>query len=267
MPSELLPQTIWKELHELQNALKLEDVELEIVEAPWSEGSSPDQRLAKMIIEHPCRIWILYRTSERTQAWFRKNNILAIVRGVSYPSVHLPYIDTHWQATAKHAATTLYQKGHRCAGLCVPDSRLFGNILMKQGFLSFKAEGWTPVIIAIPTDAPGIYSKLEKTMKDHPEISALVSTRARMLIAVRSWLADQKLVIPDDISLISLVHEPYINFIHPPLSCYRHNAKINVRKLIQMMFNLLKGSKIRSRLIIPELKMGKSVKTIKTEPR
>lgn len=234
---------------------------LQLVEATWAEKNNPDMRLEKLETEYPGCCWILYRATEEIQLWFKRKGLPCLVRGVSYPSSNLPYLDTHWEVLASHAAGYLYQKGHRRIALCIPDSKLRGNKLMEQGFLSFQGEHWTPCVIRMPSDAIRAAQELNRIYLENTGITALISTRSRMLISIISWAAAMAKNIPGEISLLSLVHEPYLNHITPPITSYRSPAEKTTRRLIRMIEALLEHRRISNSLILPELYPGHSIST------
>ena len=162
---------------------------------------------------------------------------------------------------ASHAAGYLYQKGHRRIALCIPDSKLRGNKLMEQGFLSFQGEHWTPCVIRMPSDAIRAAQELNRIYLENTGITALISTRSRMLISIISWAAAMAKNIPGEISLLSLVHEPYLNHITPPITSYRSPAEKTTRRLIRMIEALLEHRRISNSLILPELYPGHSIST------
>lgn len=239
---------------------------LQLVEATWAEKNNPDMRLEKLETEHPGSCWILYRTTEEVQLWFKRKSIPCLVRGVSYPSSNLPYLDTHWEVLAGHAAGYLYQKGHRRIALCIPDSKLRGNRLMEQGFLSFQGEHYTPYVIRMPSDAIKAAQELNRIDLADTGITALISTRSRMLISIISWAATMAKSIPEEISLLSLVHEPYLNHVTPPITSYRSPAEKTTRRLIRMIEALLEHRRISNSLILPELCPGQSISTLNSPP-
>lgn len=192
---------------------------------PHGQKKQSGHAAGKLETEHPGSCWILYRTTEEVQLWFKRKGIPCLVRGVSYPSSNLPYLDTHWEVLAGHAAGYLYQKGHRRIALCIPDSKLRGNRLMEQGFLSFQGEHYTPYVIRMPSDAIKAAQELNRIDLADTGITALISTRSRMLISIISWAATMAKSIPEEISLLSLVHEPYLNHITPPITSYRSPAE------------------------------------------
>lgn len=263
LPLRDLPQSIWVELHELGTALRAEGKELQLMEAPWTGKDHPEHRLRKMEAAALCCCWILYRTTEEVQLWFKKRGIPCLVRGISYPSSRLPYLDTHWEVLVRHAAGHLYQKGHRRVALCIPASKLRGNSLMEKGLLSFQGEEWVPHLIRMPENAAKAAHALNRAFLRDPGITALISTRGRMLVSIISWASSQARNIPEDISLLSLVDEPYIRHATPPITSYRQPTGKTARRLIRMIEALIEQRHVSNSLIIPELCPGDSVQVRK----
>ena len=59
VPIRDIPQSIWVELYQLEKALRIEGMALQLVEATWAEKNNPDMRLEKLETEHPGSCWIL----------------------------------------------------------------------------------------------------------------------------------------------------------------------------------------------------------------
>lgn len=262
LPLRDLPQSIWVELHELGTALRAEGMELQLMEVPWTGKDHSEHRLRKMEASACCCCWILYRTTEEVQLWFKKKGIPCLVRGISYPSSRLPYLDTHWEVLVRHAAGYLHQKGHRRVALCIPASKLMGNSLMEKGLLSFQGEKWVPHLIRMPEDAAQAARALDRAFLRDPGITALISTRGRMLVSIISWASSQARNIPGDISLLSLVDEPYIRHVTPPITSYRQPTDKTTRRLIRMIEALVEQRRVSNSLIIPELCPGGSVQVM-----
>lgn len=153
-PLKRLAQSVLAEVYTISKILEEDGISVRIFEAPWILGNNPDKRLAKLVTKSECVCWILHRSSEQTQLWFKTHGIPCIVRGTSYQSSNLPYLDRHWAATTHHAAQHLWNKGHRTVGLCLPPDPLKGHQLMQKGFFSFAEKGWNPVLIPTPFETP-----------------------------------------------------------------------------------------------------------------
>lgn len=143
-PLKRLAQSVLAEIYTISKILEEDGISVRIFEAPWILGNNPDKRLAKLVTKSECVCWILHRSSEQTQLWFKTHRIPCIVRGTSYQSSNLPYLDRHWAATTHHAAQHLWNKGHRTVGLCLPPDPLKGHQLMQKGFSALRNRDGIP---------------------------------------------------------------------------------------------------------------------------
>ena len=265
-PLKRLAQSVLAEVYTISKILEEDGISVRIFEAPWILGNNPDKRLAKLVTKSECVCWILHRSSEQTQLWFKTHGIPCIVRGTSYQSSNLPYLDRHWAATTHHAAQHLWNKGHRTVGLGLPPDPLKGHQLMQKGFFSFAEKGWNPVLIPTPFETPLFFEYLAKAFKEHPDMSALVATRGNQIVPLLSWVEARSLSIPDQLSLISLTYEPFMERLLPTITYYEENQTKTVHKLIRMLRALTAGKNIKSISVIPEIYPGQSVSVRHTPP-
>ena len=92
-PIKRLAQSVLVEVYTILKILEEDGISVRIFEAPWLLGNNPDKRLAKLVGKSECVCWILHRSSEQSQLWFKTHGIPCIVRGTSYQSSNLPYLD------------------------------------------------------------------------------------------------------------------------------------------------------------------------------
>lgn len=259
LPLKRLAQSVLAELYTISKILEEDGISVRIFEAPWILGNNPNKRLVKLISKSKCICWILHRSSEQTQLWFKNHNIPCIVRGTSYQSNNLPYLDRHWSATTHHAAQHLWNKGHRTVGLCLPPDPLKGHQLMQKGFFSFEEHGWNPILIPAPFETPLFFEHLDRAIKENPDLSAMVATRGNQIVPLLSWAEARSLNIPNQLSLISLSYEPFMERLFPTITYYEENRTKTVHKLIRMFRALTAEKKVRSISVIPEIHPGQSV--------
>ena len=73
--------------------------------------------LAGLVEQNPHACWVLLRSTRRMQLWFQEQKIPVVIAGSPYEGVHLPSIDSHYRAIGRHAAGTLFARGHRDVAL------------------------------------------------------------------------------------------------------------------------------------------------------
>ncbi len=259
VPIDRLPQQVLVELYEIEKVLEYDNLKLRVYEMPWAIGDNPEAKLDQLVLNSNHICWVLYQTSEETQLWFRHHNIPCLVRGSSHTSANLPFIDTHWEASARHAATLLWNRGHRKSVLCIPEAPLKGNQLMKKGFMDFEGEHWTPSFIPIPTETSQFLKLLDKTYEAHPDITSFVVLRSQHVITLISWAASRSISIPNKISIICLSYNPVLEHLSPPVSYYKANKTKTIRRIIRMIRILREGKPLHSTHIIPDFCQGASV--------
>jgi len=81
----------------------------------------------------------------------------------------------------------------------------------------------------------GVCRMLGRALNFKPAPTAVIATRPRQAATALSWLASQGVRVPDDLSLITLAWEPFLDHLVPEISGYRVDpeavAKMSVRRL------------------------------------
>lgn len=72
-------------------------------------------------------------------------------------------------------------------------------------------------------------------------MSALVATRGNQIVPILSWVEARSLSIPDQLSLVSLTYEPFMERLLPTITYYEENQTKTVHKLIRMLRSLTAG--------------------------
>lgn len=254
VPLNRLSRETAEELLRLGKVLSQEGMMLHIEEWHWSANHRTEKELAKLVLHEQCCCWILYRTSEQTQLWFRRRSLPVLVRGISYESAALPQLDTHWKAVSGHAAANLWRQGHRRAGICISEELLKGNQLMREGFCKTKLPEWKPVVISVPGDITRFQDNLDKSIREYPELSAFVTTRADQIIPLLGWMKFNP--IEEEKKVLSLVYESYMNNWMLPIDFYRNDAKRTVRHLVRMIRALNENRQVRDHFFLPEYQVA-----------
>lgn len=117
VPIRDIPQSIWVELYQLEKALRIEGMALQLVEATWAEKNNPDMRLEKLETEYPGCCWILYRATEEIQLWFKRKGLPAVREFPTLPPICRIWIRIGkcWPATRQATCTRKGTVGSRSA--------------------------------------------------------------------------------------------------------------------------------------------------------
>lgn len=262
LPIHKMPQSVLVELREIEKALEYDNLKIQIHEALWAVCPSPGKKLERLVSSHNHVCWILFRTSEETQLWFNNRTQPCLVRGITHTSSTLPFIDTHWEATTRHAASHLWHQGHRTSVLCIPNEPLKGNQFMQKGFMDFQGENWNPIPIHVPSETALLFDLLQETFDNHPDATSFVATRSDQIITLMSWAAAHSLAIPKDLSLICLTYDPILEHLLPTIACYKADTVKTIRRLIRMIRAIRSGKTVHSTFVIPDFHPGASISSV-----
>ncbi|MCP5538487.1 MAG: substrate-binding domain-containing protein [Akkermansiaceae bacterium] len=261
-----LPPWMLIELDTLRELLNHRGYELEYLSPGVFHIKNPALRLQQLVDDNAFDLWILYQCPLQVQQWFQKNKLASIIRGYSNVGIDIPSIDEDWQASAFHAGGVLTRNGHRSVGLLMPDAKLAGLKATEDGLRRAVEQSnvagtvHTMIDQAEPGSTQNVLARAFK-LKDPP--TALVGTRSRHTLSAISWLAQNGLKIPQDISYISLSYEPWYPYLTPTISHYHSDPATFARTVLKKATALLENNKtLPSKLLMPEYYPGGSVQKI-----
>mgnify|MGYP003609932230 CR=1 FL=1 len=258
---ELLSQPMLLEIDVIRQSLAQKDIALEVHAPLWFEARHPEARLAEFITAEACSAWLLIRSPAAVQNWFVRNRVPCLVRGYPHLNVDLPYLDVDWEATARHAAATLWRLGHQRVGVIVPPDRLRGVDAAVRGATGLGEPGFLAQELREDGTVEGVSRMFTRVMamKDRP--TALIATRPRQIATVLGCAARAGIAIPGRLSLIALAREPFLEYLVPEISGYRVDpnatAKLVTRRLGQIMAG--KASPAGNPWIVPDVVKGGSI--------
>jgi len=185
--------------------------------------------------------------------------------------VALPAVDVDYMAVGRHAGGFLISRGHREVVILRPHASLRGLDMaetgLREAFVNHPGDALPTPMTLRESEAGGaaaLASKIGRLMKSQRQPTALVLTRSRQALTVVSWLAKQRLRVPEDLSLISLDYSQNFDHLLPVITCYRSDpeitAKIVFRKVIEIASS---GASVKSPpAIMPDFITGGSVAKI-----
>lgn len=263
---ELLSHPLLLEIDMIRQALGHKNIALAVHAPPWFESKRPEKRLQEFVAGEGCAAWLLIRSTAAIQNWFVRNEIPCLVRGYPHPNVDVPFLDVDWEATARHAAATLWRLGHQRVGVLVPPERtLQGVEAAVRGATGLGEPGFLARELPEDGTVAGISRTFARVMgmKDRP--TALIATRARQVATLLGCAAGMDISIPGQLSIISIAREPFIEYLVPEITGYRvdpgSTARLVTRKLGQIMSGNAKPS--GNPWIVPDVVKGASVAWVK----
>ncbi|WP_193211260.1 substrate-binding domain-containing protein [Luteolibacter marinus] len=232
---EQLPQPVLLEIDRIRDALAGRNGSLEVFAPAWYEQRNPAKRLAAMVADERCSAWVLLRSSAAVQEWFSRSGRPCLIRGYPHPGIDLPHLDVDWHATARHAAGRLWRMGHRRVAVLSPAEPLKGVEAAVRGVMELGEPGFEATTLVEDGSTAGVIRVLRRALKFSPAPSAILATRPRQAATALTWLASQGVKVPQDLSLICLAWEPFLDHLVPEISGYRIDpeavAKLVVRRL------------------------------------
>jgi len=261
-----LPPWMLIEVDTLRGMLNKREFEFEVVNSGVFQLKNPDSRLKKLIDSDSFDLWILYQCPAPVQRWFEKNEIPTIVRGYTHEGIQLPSIDIDWKAAAFHAGGELLRSGHNNVGLLIPNTNLAGLLATETGLRQSieVTKGGKVHKIVDKVNPNSVHRALELAFKLEDPPTAIVTTRSRHVLTVITWLAQHRIRIPHDLSIISLAYETWFDHLTPKISHYHSDPETLAKTVLRMIISIVENQTQHSedKLIIPNYVKGSSVKNI-----
>lgn len=239
---ERLSQPMLLEVDHLRRALAEKGGSFEVFAPGWYESKQPARRLAEFVEGERRAAWILHRSSRPVQRWFAERRIPCLVRGTPYEDGGLPFLDTDWRATARHAAGVLWRLGHRRIGVIIPPDRLGGVEAAIRGAGETGEADFEVVEMPENGTAGGIERIFMRTMGTTRPPTAMITTRARQVATLFGCAARAGLRVPEDLSLVSLAREPFLEHLLPEVTGYRSDPAVVAKQVVRRLEQLVAGN-------------------------
>ncbi|MEN8785305.1 MAG: substrate-binding domain-containing protein [Akkermansiaceae bacterium] len=251
----------------LRELLNQRGYELQLVSPKLFHLKNPKRKLEILIKDIDADAWILHQCTGAVQRWFDQESIPSLIRGYPQPGVEIPFIDEDWKAAAFHAGTLLKRNGHQRIGLLMPDTNLAGLKATEEGLREAHpdTDEISPIIPMIEKGTTqSLSAVLARSLRlKHPP-TAIVATRSRHALSTFTWMAQQGLSIPKDLSLITLASEPWYEHIFPKPSHYASDPRKLARDILRNILPIVnnKNSRSANKLLIPDYISGETVSSI-----
>lgn len=239
---ERLSQPMLLEVDHIRRALADKGGSFEVFAPGWVESKQPGRRLREFLDGERRAAWILHRSSRTVQRWFADKRVPCLVRGTPYDGVGLPFLDVDWRATARHAAGTLWRLGHRKAAVLTPPDRLRGVEAAVKGAGETGEEGFEVVELAENGTVAGVERVFARAMRLKEPPTAFIATRARQVATLYGCAARAGLRVPEDLSVVSLVREPFLEYLVPEVTGYRSDPAVVAKQVVRRLEQLVVGN-------------------------
>lgn len=204
----------------------------------------PDKALARLVSQNPQSCWMLAHSNERTQQWFQDKRVPCVLAGSSHHGLDLPNVDLDYFALCRHAAGAMLRHGHRHIALLTPLSQRAGDLESEAGFSAgSRQSNYGNVVSHImrhDSTVPSVNRMLARMFDLASPPTAILVNPAYYLTTV-SFLAERRLRVPHDVSLISRDDDTFLSYLTPTPARYSCNPRTFAKRLMQPLLLLLRG--------------------------
>ena len=256
-------QSLW--IDDMRALLGERDIKLRVFHGQQYFGANAGPALQKLVARNPHGCWILMLAGEHVQRWFSRNHVPSIVAGSTFPDIDLPFRDLDHRAMCRHAAGVLLGLGHRRLVMLTQKSTRAGDLESEAGFQEgvqqSRHPGATAAVIHHDGTVGGIARALDRLRKIEHAATGLLVMQPHFYLAAAGRLAQARVRIPQDISMISRDDDPFLAFVVPAPARYVVSRHGMAKALLRPVLELLAGDRVTQRAarIMPEFFRGESI--------
>jgi len=218
--------------------------------APRLSRPNCGRALDSLVKHSPHHCWILLLSTPSTQRWFYEHGAPAVVAGSLYDGIQLPSVDIDNHAVGRHAAGAFLARGHVRIGLLAfrpnKGSVAPGVIELERGAReACQAHGRSgSEILPIYYDngAGNACRAIDRALAAAQPPTAFFCAKSASLLTAMTHLAQRRLVIPRDLSIIVAQDENYFPSIVPEPAHYRWNPTRFAASLYRMLRHAVDGT-------------------------
>lgn len=206
-------------------------------------GGMAERLLSRLVRENLCECWVLMHSNERVQRWFATSGLPCVVAGRTFPGVDLPSAGVDYRASARHAAGHLLHLGHTHMGLLVAQEKGPGLAEGEVDFIdacnAHRGAAIRTTRLTHDNTVRGIIRLLTQRLARADRPTALVVETSNQYLAAVSVLHQLGLRVPGDVSLISRISDPFLDYLVPEPCRYevdpRHAAEVLIRLIVRRL--------------------------------
>lgn len=208
----------------------------------------PDKALSRLVSQTPQHCWVLAYSNEQVQNWFQQRGVPCVIAGSSHPGMELPNVDLDYFAVCRHAVGVLLRHGHRRIGMLTKMSQRAGDLESEAGFSAGirtpSYEDVIPHLMRHDGSVESVSRLLNRMLDVAASPTALIIANPAYYLTTVTLLAQRRLRVPQDISLISRDDDRYLSFVTPSPARYTCNPKTFAKKLMHPLLLQISGERI-----------------------
>ena len=255
--------SLW--VDELRIILNDQGIQLTILESAKAYRPNPKHTLEHLVDRHPHNDWLLLLSTRAMQEWFQTRNEFVLVAGTRFEGIHLPAIDIASQAVGVHAAHTLLGLGHRRLALFTPSVSAAGVLAMETGLrqaISKSSHASAQMVVTTCNEDPAdICRAVDRVLAEPERPTVLVGARAAPMLTAFSHLMRLKLRVPQDISLLSIEWEPFLDMVFPRIAHYEFPPAPFARQISRYFLRPSAGN-VEATYLTPQFMPGSSLQRL-----
>lgn len=250
----------WIDLLREQLAETGERLLLHVESACYSR--KPDNALRRLVERDPAACWVAVLSTEPMQRWLLEHRLPVVIAGSNFPGIDLPSVDSDYRAIGRHAAGTLFRRGHRRLGLMLNRIQSAGDRETVVGFAEAVRElgrGAVATLRHTGVTRAEVVQVLESLLVESEAPTGLVIANPHCYLAASSYLLTRRRGAP--VALISRDDDPFLNFVSPAPARYHFDPQVFGRAIGKLVRQTLDGETLASRSVrlMSDLVHGESV--------
>lgn len=207
-------------------------------------AKSPARSLAKEFADAACDVWVVADPTPGMEEWLAKNAVPCVCLGGSF-NHQLPRVGGDGVLAIREAATSLLKLGHQ--RIVYPLHNAYGVQMIAPFREALEAHGvkWNESSHAPrwKDHASNWYPMLERMFASSHPPTAFLTLGVRNLLPLLTWLGQNGLRIPEDVSIIHMLDDPLLEFLYPPLTNYRLNRDKICHTTVELVLRLAQEGK------------------------
>lgn len=183
-----------------------------------------------------------------------------------FEDLDIPFVSTDNHEGAYTATKYLIEQGHRNIACIQGVKESTPNILRIKGYMDALKEAniSTVTIVGDEFSIQCGYLETKFILKQKVRPTAIFTLSNTIALGAIKALKEEKINIPNDVSLITFDDHPYLDYLATPLSCVAQPVNDISKIAIKLLFSDIQGGKspLHQILLKPELKIKESVMRI-----
>jgi len=207
-------------------------------------AKSPAHSLAKDFADTTCSVWVVADPTPEIEDWLTKKEVPCVCLGGSY-NHHLPRIGGDGERAIREATRSLLDLGHR--RIVYPLHNAYGvhmvlpfrQVMEDHGVEwneSFHSPRWKD-------HAANWYPMLERMLTSANPPTAFLTLGVRNLLPLLTWLGQNGLRTPRDVSIIHMLDDPILEHLYPPLTHFQLNRDKLCHTAVELVLRLAQDGK------------------------